>query len=139
MFGVYGDAMKKSCKYCGGIHDRAYICEKKPQKKYKEVKEIDNFRGSYDWKIKREYIKKRDKYLCQACLHNLPGTIKRINYDNLSVHHITPLKANYELRLEESNLITLCDLHHELAESGAIPADDLRKIIPPEGVGVEKI
>lgn len=125
--------MKKACKYCGKIHERNYLCEKKPQRNEKKIKNIDVFRGSYDWKLKREYIKRRDKHLCQACLNNLQGTIKRINTENLSVHHIKPLFYHYDLRLDDDNLITLCDMHHELAECGKISAELLQKLIPPKG------
>lgn len=128
--------MKKSCKYCGGVHDRNYVCEKKPQtvgKKYyrKRNSEEDIFRSSYDWKKKREYIMKRDKYLCQACLNNFSGTVSRLTSDGLSVHHIIPLKNNFNLRLSDENLITLCSMHHELAEKGKIPTKVLVGIIVP--------
>lgn len=119
--------MKKACKYCGGIHERNYICDKYP--KYKRNKQSDIFRGSYEWKLKREDIMKRDKYLCVACLHNLPGTARKLNNKELSVHHIQPLSSNYELRSEDSNLITLCRAHHEAAESGRISAQELKKLI----------
>lgn len=122
--------MKKACKYCGKIHDTKYICEKKPDRKPKQLGTIDAFRSSYEWKLKREYIKKRDRYLCQACLNNLEGTVRRICTANLSVHHIEPLKNHFELRLDETNLITLCEYHHESAECGKIPAELLRKCIP---------
>lgn len=110
-----------------------YICEKKPKKFQNKQKSnnIENFRSSYEWKCKRKYIKKRDKYLCQACFNNLFGTIRKINTENLSVHHIRPLRTNFELRLDDSNLITLCDIHHELAENGRITAETLLSILPP--------
>lgn len=128
--------MKKACKYCGGIHDRNYVCDRKPQtvcKKYyqKRNSQEDIFRSSYDWKKKREYILKRDKYLCQACLAGLSRTVSRLTSDGLSVHHIRPLKRDFDLRLSDENLITLCSMHHELAEKGKIPAEQLLDIVPP--------
>ncbi|MDE5620336.1 MAG: HNH endonuclease [Ruminococcus sp.] len=128
--------MKKACKYCGGVHDRNYVCDRKPHivgKKYysKQSSKEDIFRSSYDWKKKREYIMKRDKYLCQACRNNFIGTVMRLTSDGLSVHHIIPLKNNYELRLSDKNLITLCSIHHKLAEKGEIPAEALVNIIAP--------
>ena len=126
--------MKKSCQYCGGIHEKNYICKSKPKKvsnKSKRIKENDVFRSSYDWKQKREQIKLRDKYLCQACYNHLPGTVKRFNTEHLSVHHIVPLSIDYNLRLDSKNLITLCEIHHEMAESGEISAESLLKIIRP--------
>ena len=126
--------MKKACVYCGKIHDKNFICDKKPKQKSKQTRQrhIENFRSSYDWKLKHEEIKRRDKYLCQACLNNLPGTLSRINQDSLSVHHIRPLITNWDLRLDRDNLITLCDMHHELAECGKISVDTLLEILPPE-------
>lgn len=96
----------------------------------RESKE-DHFRNTTAWRKKREEIKKRDRYLCQACLNNLRGTVKRLTTDDLSVHHIRPLKTNFELRLDDDNLITLCAFHHELAENGHISASELKDIIPP--------
>ena len=121
--------MKKACKYCGKIHDRTETCDKKPV--FTRGSREDLFRNTQAWKNKRESIKKRDKYLCQACLNQLYGTEHRLNTEDLSVHHIRSLKSNFELRLDDDNLITLCSNHHELAEKGAISASDLLKIVPP--------
>ena len=133
--------MKKACKYCGKIHERGFVCEKKPKVQYKGYnqkyykkrydRKEDIFRSSYDWQRKRTYILKRDKYLCQACLHNLTGTVCRLTTEGLSVHHIRPLRTDFDLRLDDSNLITLCHTHHELAENGRISAEQLIKIVPP--------
>lgn len=122
--------MKKACPYCGKIHDKKYQCEKKPVSyNYRGTRE-DRFRWSYDWKLKREHILRRDKYLCVACLNSLPGTVKKLNNEALSVHHIRSLKTNWELRLADENLITLCNFHHEMAENGRISADTLIKYLP---------
>jgi len=121
--------MLKACKYCGKIHKRAEICDKKPV--FQRGDKEDRFRWTQQWKDKRKEIKERDRYLCQACLNNLPGTTNRLNSENLSVHHIRPLKTNYDLRLDNSNLITLCDFHHEEAEKGAISVETLLRMIPP--------
>ncbi|MDE6787694.1 MAG: HNH endonuclease [Ruminococcus sp.] len=133
--------MKKACKYCGKIHERNFICKKKPKVQYRGYskryykkrynRKEDIFRSSYDWQRKRTYILKRDKYLCQACLQNLTGTVCRLTTDGLSVHHIRPLRTDFDLRLDDSNLITLCHTHHELAENGRISAEQLTKIVPP--------
>lgn len=120
--------MKISCSYCGRIHEKKFDCGKKPiriKKKY----EKDIFRSSYIWQKKTEQIKERDNYLCQFCLRNFKGTKYRINNKRLSVHHAVPLKENYELRLDDENLITTCDMHHEMAESGEITLSEVRKII----------
>lgn len=124
--------MKKACPYCGAVHDKGYICSKKPQGKYHQranLSEADVFRSSYEWKCKREHIMKRDLYLCVACRHKLAGTVRQFNNEDLSVHHIRPLITNYELRLEDKNLITLCRNHHEMAEKGEISAEKLLIIL----------
>lgn len=123
--------MKKSCKYCGGIHNVGYNCDKKPKKNIRRDKFLSDFRSSGAWKQKREHIKRRDNFVCAACLHQLPGTLKKVNTDNLSVHHIIPLSENFSMRIDDKNLITLCDFHHEMAEKGEISADILRGLIPP--------
>lgn len=121
--------MLRACAYCGKIHKSTDICDKKPV--YQRGDREDRFRWTQAWKDKREEIKRRDLYLCRACLKNIPGTEYKINTENLSVHHIQPLHTNYDLRLDNDNLITLCDIHHELAERGVIPAKTLKKLIPP--------
>lgn len=130
--------MLKSCKYCGRIHDKKYICHNKPiRKQYKKTEE-DKFRNTKAWQRKRDYIKDRDKGLCQVCIRKLYNTLKQYNYIDIEVHHIEPLREAYGLRLDEDNLISLCKYHHELAESGEIPKDILKEMvsgkdIPPRG------
>ena len=64
----------------------------------------NKFRSSSTWKKKRAEILKRDHKKCKIC-----G-----NKDGLQVHHIYSLDTNPELKLENSNLITLCDsCHHD--------------------------
>ncbi|MCM1508288.1 MAG: HNH endonuclease [Ruminococcus flavefaciens] len=130
------NTMKKSCKYCGGIHDSGYVCPNKPQtvyrkyphRKYPQKRDsmADKFRSSYNWQQKRTYILKRDWYLCRVCFSS-----GRANAGKLSVHHIISLKNNFDLRLDDDNLITLCSIHHEQAEKGIITADTLKQLIPP--------
>lgn len=121
--------MLKACKYCGRIHAHGEMCKQKPLSSYVRDKEIQRFRNSKEWRDKRDEIKERDHHLCLACLHNLPKTLRRINNNKLSVHHITPLKKAWVLRLEDNNLITLCDVHHEQAEKGDISDKVLRNLI----------
>lgn len=121
--------MLKSCKYCGRIHDSKYTCPNKPtRKRYKKTEE-DSFRNTQAWQRKRNNIKDRDKGLCQVCIRKLYNTLKQYNYKDIEVHHITPLREEYELRLDENNLISLCKYHHELAEKGEIPRELLRSMI----------
>ena len=122
--------MKKSCPYCGRIHERNYICPKKPAppKRTKFATDQNKFRRKNAWTKKSIAIRKRDGYLCQICARGLYDPEKMYQSEGLEVHHIVPLKSDYNLRLDDENLITLCEKHHEMAEAGLIPAGLLRRI-----------
>ncbi|MBQ9091757.1 MAG: HNH endonuclease, partial [Anaerotignum sp.] len=62
------------------------------------------------------------------CIRGLYDPKKKFETERLEVHHIVPLKSDYNLRLEDENLITLCEKHHEMAEAGLIPANLLKRI-----------
>lgn len=67
--------------------------------------------------------------MCQICVRGLyKYGARQYNTNGISVHHIVPLKDNYELRDENSNLISLCECHHKMADSGEIPKKVLQKI-----------
>lgn len=66
------------------------------------------FRGSVRWKRKRAEILKRDYNMCKIC-----G-----NKTGLQVHHIYSLDTHPSLKLEDSNLITLCNCCHHKAHNG---------------------
>lgn len=127
--------MLKSCSSCGHIHDSKYICPQKQkaindrQRRYKADRDIDKFRNTKAWRDKRVRIKARDNYLCQICIRKLYGTINQYTYTNLSVHHAESLEDAWEKRLDDDNLLTTCDMHHEKMESGEIPKDVVLKII----------
>ena len=129
------DHIKKSCKYCGGIHQVGTICPRKPKKaERRNATEEDRFRWTNIWKKKREQIKQRDWYLCQVCIRGAYNTIQLVTTNNLQVHHIVPLTERYDMRLANDNLITLCPYHHRMAETGEIPKEYLQSIvgkIPP--------
>lgn len=65
-----------------------------------------DFYFSTSWKGMREYIKKRDQYLCQDCLK------KGLFVPAEEVHHIKPLTPqninDVSITLSEDNLISLC-------------------------------
>lgn len=71
----------------------------------------------------------RDNYLCQVCRRNLYGTVRRLNAENLSVHHAVSLRDDYEKRLDNDNLLTVCSMHHGMAEGGKIPFGVIDDII----------
>ena len=112
--------MKRSCPYCGHIHEKKYICPKKPKPQPKERTEIVRFRSSKRWQKTRDFIVKRDRFLCRKCLKS--GIFVS---GDLQVHHIIPLAADFSRRCDPENLITLCPKCHEAAERGDIPASEL--------------
>lgn len=120
--------MLKSCSYCGRIHDSKYICSSKPIKS-KQITEADRFRWTSLWQRKREEIKQRDLYLCQICIRELYNTINKYNTEELEVHHNVPINEDYNKRLDNDNLLTVCHTHHEMCESGEIPREEVQRII----------
>jgi 5-methylcytosine-specific restriction enzyme A len=115
--------MLKSCNYCGRVHETKYDCGKKP-KRHRKISDGDRFRWSNKWKVKREQIREADLYLCQVC-----KTEGKYKYNDLEVHHVVPLEEDYDKRLDDDNLITLCSYHHERAESGEISRDYIKSLI----------
>lgn len=120
--------MLKSCQYCGRIHDSKYICEKRASRK-KQTTEADKFRWTSKWQKKRDEIKKRDLYLCQICIRELYNTVTKYNTEDLSVHHNIPINEDYNKRLDNNNLLTVCSYHHEMCEDGEIPREEVQIII----------
>ncbi|MCL2666005.1 MAG: HNH endonuclease [Defluviitaleaceae bacterium] len=115
--------MKHSCRYCGRIHDKKFDCGKKPARETKAT-EVVRFRWTFAWQRKRDEIKRRDGSMCAVC--RAEG---RAVYDRLEVHHIIPAEFNFDMRLANDNLITLCETCHTLAEAGQITKLDLIKLI----------
>lgn len=130
--------MRRSCVYCGRIHDIMYSCpqSKKRYNKKKKEYDYDNYRNTSEWQKKRKEIKERDIHICQVCVRGLYdyGAVK-YNTKGISVHHIIPLKDDFELRDIDTNLISLCECHHKMADNGEIPASELKKIaLEQEGI-----
>ena len=108
--------MQKTCVVCGKIHDFNKICRRPKSKKKSEA---NTFRKTNKWTEKSRSIRQRDKY----------ETKYRYTYKDLEVHHIIPIEEDYSKRLDSENLITLCRYHHEMAESGEIPREELLEIV----------
>ena len=120
-------SVRVSCRYCGGTHPAGVTCPKKPQGYHPkgEPTRADRFRRTRKWQAMREQILDRDFHLCRVCFEGNRGTFPA---GRLQVHHIVPLVEDYSLRLEESNLISLCPLHHRDAEDGTISRAELRAL-----------
>lgn len=121
--------MLKSCKFCGKVHDSKYNCGKKPVRKKIKYTQADRFRSTRDWTEKSIEIKRRDNYLCQICIRNLYNTFRQYNYNMLSVHHAIPINADWDRRLDNDNLITVCSMHHKMCEDGEVPYEVVKQII----------
>lgn len=120
--------MLKTCSRCG-IVPEGHICPYKTYRKKEKDSKADKFRKTKMWTKKSLEIRQRDKNLCVVCINNLYNTIFQYNYDKLEVHHITPINEDYNRRLDNDNLITLCNYHHKLAEEGEIPREELYRLI----------
>lgn len=122
--------MLKSCSRCGGIHEHSFKCQSMTVSRVKPDTIANKFRNTQEWKRKRNNILIRDKGLCQLCIRNLYNTFGRIyNHKLIEVHHIEPIAEAYDLRLDESNLISLCTYHHKMADRGEIPREVLKDLI----------
>lgn len=125
--------MLKSCKYCGRIHDDKVVCEQKKDtnnRRWQNRKQTRalQFRRSNAWTEKSQQIRKRDRYMCLCCKAQLIGTVVQYNTRDISVHHIIPIEEEYDRRLDDDNLITVCPTHHEMCERGDITRDEQRRL-----------
>ena len=118
--------MKKTCSRCGIVPDN-HVCPYKPKRYIKTT--AKTIRQTNRWHQKSLNIRERDDFLCRICRLNLYDTVKQYNSSDIEVHHIVPLEMDDSKAFEDSNLISLCRFHHELAECGTIPQQELLKIV----------
>ena len=118
----------KTCSKCGIVTEDHKCPHRKTRSKARDS-QADKFRKTKAWIDKSKEIRTRDRYLCKVCINNLYNTINTYNYDKLEVHHIVPIHEDYDKRLDNDNLITLCNYHHRLAEHGEITKEDLYRLI----------
>lgn len=82
------------------------------------------FYSSKAWRDKRKEILERDNHACAIC-----SELYRITMAQ-DVHHILNLRENYDLRLDNDNLISLCSDHHKMVHSfGADNKEKLLKLV----------
>ncbi|SHH06089.1 HNH endonuclease [Tepidibacter thalassicus] len=117
-------ALKKTCA-CGKIIDYNQKYCKECEKKYEQERRESNkqydrhvryskdnikyskFYHSAEWVKVRQVAIVRDHALCQDCLKE-----NRITpYD--TVHHIVPIKQDWDKRLDVDNLVCLCESCHQ--------------------------
>ena len=58
----------------------------------------------------------------------MKGTVTQLNSEELEVHHIVSIDENSDLSFDVDNLITLCRLHHEMAEAEKLDKEKLKRI-----------
>lgn len=98
----------KVCSKCKELYGEDI--EKAKYKRYNRTrmdKESQSFYNSKQWKKIRERVKRRDNGLCLYCL-----LVKNVITTGDLVHHIVEEKQDKSLRLEEDNLIMLCNSCH---------------------------
>ena len=118
--------MLKACSRCGRTH-KAGECPVKIEYKARKYDRSQNdayqFRQRAKWRKKSKQVREDAQYLCEVCRDK-----KKLVYEGLSVHHITPLSEDTSIGYEDTNLICLCPTCHELAEAGMIDRDYLRRL-----------
>lgn len=91
--------MLKTCPTCGKLHGFNDVCPIRIERdrcrqalydrtKYERNSKADKFRNTKQWQRKRNEIKDRDLNICRYCFL----CRHKITADNISVHHIIPLK-----------------------------------------------
>ena len=113
-------ARLKACSVCGKIHDASIKCKRPVERTDAQAYTL---RQTNKWHNKSLEIRERSQWLCAVC--KAQGII---NYEKLSVHHITKLSENPDGLLDDENLVCLCANHHLMADDGLIDADYLREL-----------
>lgn len=115
----------RACSKCGRVHPRGYKCH--VGRKYNKTDD-DKLRSTYAWTKKAKQIKDDANGLCEVC--KAQGVY---NYAGLEVHHITKVRENPDLLLDDDNLICLCSYHHKQADDGQIDTDLLKSLVKERG------
>lgn len=104
-----GKIIPYNIKLCGScIQENKNNTKQYKQRYYDRDSKYNKFYSSSEWeKIRRATIV-RDKGLCIDCMNN--NTITPA----YTVHHIIPIKDDWSKRLSMSNLVSLCESHHQL-------------------------
>ena len=118
--------MLRTCSHCGVVPEDHICPHRKIRKNYSDA---DDIRKTNRWHRKSLEIRERDNFLCKVCINEVYNTKIKYNSNDISVHHIVPLEEDSRLAFENNNLISLCRYHHELAERGDIPRNELKDMI----------
>ena len=116
--------MLRSCKRCGRFHEVGECPIKIQPRKYDRSDSVSaSFRSRSIWRSKSKQIRKDAQELCEVCRDK-----GKYVYTDLSVHHITAIKDDAGLALDDNNLVCLCPVCHELAEAGVINSEYLKEL-----------
>lgn len=88
-----------------------YCVEHQKEMRSYKADKYDRFYRTKEWLNKRGYIVDRDMHLCIDCLINKEDPVEA-----KIVHHIEPVKDNWSRRLDNNNLISVCDSCHKKIE-----------------------
>jgi 5-methylcytosine-specific restriction endonuclease McrA len=119
--------MMKACSKCGKIHPYNYECKVGRIFAGGDERKL---RSSYAWTKKSEEIREQANYLCEVCRDEGIYT-----YDGIEVHHITKVRDDKSLLLDNNNLICLCKKHHLLADDNLIDKEYLITLAKRRGEG----
>lgn len=120
----------KTCTYCRKIHGTEISCKAKrgyyreKNSRYQKDKDYTSFIKSKQWFNKSQEIKLLDNHCCLVC-----KSLNLISPVYLEVHHIIKVRNDASLKLDNSNLITLCIAHHKMADSNKISTNELHRLI----------
>lgn len=110
--------MYKVCSRCGLVHPKNFTCHA-GKRIYRGGSER-TLRSTYKWTEKSKDIRDKAHYLCEVC--KAEG---RLTYEGVEVHHITKVKDDTDLLLDDYNLICLCTAHHHAADHDQIDKEYL--------------
>lgn len=108
-----GKLIPYNIKLCEQCKTKADLERKQNIKHYKKTtferdSKYNKFYKSAEWERLRQVAIARDNGLCQRCLEY--NTITPAH----TVHHIIPVKDNWDKRLDIDNLISLCPSCHQI-------------------------
>ena len=94
------------------------------REKYSRYENYLKFIKSKQWFNKSQEIKLLDSHCCLVC-----KSLGLISPTYLEVHHINKVRNDYDKRLDNDNLITLCIAHHKQADNNKISINELHRLI----------
>lgn len=104
--------IRKICNKCHRLYSGSGcpVCAKERNKRYNKYERDQSRQIVYgpEWESAKKYVLSRDG-MCRMCY----CIDKRLNFDNLLVHHIVPVEDDQELWYDNNNLITVCAMHHQ--------------------------